>query len=144
MLWVKAFHIIFMVTWMAGIFYLPRLFVYHAMNPENDRVGHARFVTMERKLLFGIMTPGAILTIFFGVWLIAGYGGLNYLREMKWLHAKLFLVFLLVVHHGFCWRYYAAFRDGKNVKTHRFFRIFNELPVFILIGTIILVEVKPF
>ena len=91
MLWYKTLHIIFMVTWFAGLFYLPRLFVYHAMS--EDQISHDRFVIMERKLYWGIMTPGAILTILFGVLLIE-YHGLS-----LWLKAKIFLVFLLVIYH---------------------------------------------
>jgi putative membrane protein len=97
MLWVKALHIIFMVTWFAGLFYLPRLFVYHAMSDDPPSV--ERFKVMERKLYYGIMTPGAVLTIIFGFWLWLGFG-----ISGSWLHPKLLLVALLIAYHYFCGR----------------------------------------
>ena len=137
MLWVKSGHIIFMVTWFAGLFYLPRLFVYHAMT--TDRPGSDRFKIMERKLYYGIMTPGAILTIAFGLWLWWGYditGG--------WLHAKIALVGLLIIYHLYCGKLLKDFKHDRNRHGHVFYRWLNEAPVIILIAVILLVELKPF
>ena len=140
MLWVKSLHVIFVITWMAAIFYLPRLFVYHvqALN-EGDTRGSERFKIMERKLFNGIMTPGAVLSIVFGLWLWLGYG-----ISGGWLHAKLTLVLLLIVFHGLCWSHLRTFRDDRNTRSERYFRIINELPVFLLFGIVIFVVVKPF
>ncbi len=137
MLWVKAWHIIFMVTWFAGLFYLPRLFVYHAMS--DDAASIARFKIMERKLYYGIMTPGAVLTIIFGLWLWLGYGITG-----GWLFAKLALVVLLVLYHLYCGQLLADFKHDRNQHSHTYYRWFNEVPVLILIAVILLVEVKPF
>ena len=137
MLWIKAFRIIFMVTWFAGLFYLPRLFVYHAMS--EDHTSLQRFKIMERKLYFGIMTPGAILTIVFGLWLWLGYGFTG-----AWLHYKLILVIVLVAYHLWCGQLLLRFRDDRNQHGHVFYRWFNEFPVLLLIAIIILVVVKPF
>lgn len=137
MLWIKAFHIIFMVTWFAGLFYLPRLFVYHAMS--DDKASIERFKIMERKLFYGIMTPGGILTIVFGLWLWLGYG-----FNGGWLHAKLALVAALVVYHVFCGKLLIDFKYDRNQHSHIYYRWFNEAPVLVLIAIIILVEVKPF
>lgn len=137
MLWIKSFHIIFMVTWFAGLFYLPRLFVYHAMS--EDTASRERFKIMERKLFFGIMTPGAILTIVFGLWLWLGcgfYGG--------WLYAKMALVAVLVVYHVYCGKLMIDFRRDRNRHGHVFYRWLNELPVVVLIAIILLVELQPF
>lgn len=139
MLWVKTFHIFFMITWMCGIFYLPRLFVYHASLDTNDVSGHERFVTMENKLFKIIMTPGAILTIIFGTWLWLGYG-----FSGTWLHAKLACVIGLVVYHFFCYRHLVAFRSRQNTKSHKYFRVFNEVPSLLLLLILIFVVVKPF
>ncbi|AFJ02052.1 TIGR00701 family protein [Methylophaga frappieri] len=141
MLWVKAFHLIFVVTWFAALFYLPRLFVYHAQTA--DQAGKDRFKVMERKLYRGIMTPSAILTILFGVWLASFYPTAQ-LVQMGWLHAKLTLVGLLIVYHAVCGYYLRQFARGCNRRSHVFFRWFNELPVFILIAIVILAVVKPF
>ncbi len=137
MLWIKAFHIIFMVTWFAGLFYLPRLFVYHAMS--EDRASIERFKIMERKLFYGIMTPGGVLTIAFGLWLWLGYG-----FSGGWLHAKLALVAALVVYHVYCGKLLLDFKHDRNRYSHVYYRWFNEAPVLALIAIIILVEVKPF
>ena len=141
MLWVKAFHIIFMVTWFAGLFYLPRLFVYHAMS--DDSVSHERFKVMERKLYYGIMTPGAIITIALGGWLLWEYAWLAYSKQ-GWLHAKLFLVAILIAYHLLCGKYLKAFKANSNQHGHVFYRWFNEFPVLILIAVTILVVVRPF
>ena len=139
MLAVKSLHIIFMVAWYAGLFYLPRLFVYHSQAPREDRMGIERFKTMERKLFFGIMTPSAVLTVVFGLWLWLGYGITG-----GWLHAKLALVALLVGYHLWCWRLMRAFAEGRNRRSHVWFRWFNEVPVLILFATVFLVVIKPF
>ncbi len=137
MLWIKALHIIFMVTWFAGLFYLPRLFVYHAM--ASDPTSHERFRIMERKLYYGIMTPGGILTLVFGTWLWLGYDFAGH-----WLLAKLALVTLLVAYHLYCGKLLVDFRHGRNRHGHVFYRWLNEFPVLILIASVILVVVKPF
>ena len=137
MLWVKTLHIVFMVTWFAGLFYLPRLFVYHAMS--EDRVSLERFKLMERKLYWGIMTPGAVLTLVFGLWLWLGWGFAG-----GWLHAKLLLVAVLVAYHVWCGKLMLDFRRERNVRGHVWFRWFNEFPVLVLIGVVALVVLKPF
>lgn len=137
MLWIKAWHIIFMVTWFAGLFYLPRLFVYHAM--AEDEAGNARFKVMERKLFYGIMTPGGILTVVFGLWLWLGYGITG-----GWLMVKLLLVICLVLYHIYCGMLLVDFKHDRNRHSHVFYRWLNELPVLALIAIIVLVEVKPF
>ena len=136
MLWIKAFHIIFMVTWFAGLFYLPRLFVYHAL--AEDPPGRDRFKVMERKLYYGIMTPGAVLTIVTGLWLWLGYG-----ISGGWLHAKLALVAVLVAYHLWCGKLLNDFKHDRNTKGHVWFRWFNEFPVVILVAVVILVVVRP-
>ena len=137
MLWVKAFHIVFVVTWFAGLFYLPRLFVYHAM--AEDALGRQRFEVMERKLYYGIMAPGAVLTLVFGLWLWLGYD-----RTGAWLHAKLVLVAILIGYHLWCGTLINDFRQHRNTRSHVWYRIFNEIPVFALFAIVILVVVKPF
>lgn len=141
MLWVKAFHIIFMVTWFAGLFYLPRLFVYHAM--AGDLTSIERFKIMERKLFYGIMTPGAIITIALGGWMLGDYAWEAY-KDNGWLHAKLALVVILVVYHLYCGKLLITFKNGKNRHSHVFYRWLNELPVLLLVAIIILIIVKPF
>lgn len=137
MLWIKAFHIVFMVTWFAGLFYLPRLFVYHAT--ADDSVSRERFKIMERKLFYGIMTPGAVLTIAFGLWLMLGYG-----FKGGWLHAKLALVALLVGYHIYCGKLLLDFKHDRNRHGHVYYRWLNEAPVLVLVAIVILVVVKPF
>lgn len=137
MLWLKSLHIIFMVTWFAGLFYLPRLFVYHAT--AEDRPSIERFKVMERKLFWGIMTPGGILTIAFGLWLWLGYG-----FSGAWLTAKLALVALLVVYHVWCGKLMIDFRRERNTRSHVWYRWFNEAPVLGLLAAVILVVLKPF
>ena len=140
MLWVKAFHIIFMVTWFAALFYLPRLFVYHA--ESNDEISKQRFKVMERKLYYGIATPGAIITIGLGFWLlhILGYE----LLSSFWLQAKLSLVALLVIYHIYCGKLLGDFKRDDNQHGHVWYRWFNEMPVFILIAVVLLVELQPY
>jgi protoporphyrinogen IX oxidase len=141
MLWLKAFHLIFMVTWFAGLFYLPRLFVYHAMS--SDTVSRERFKIMERKLYYGIMTPGMLLTLLFGAWMLADYAWDMY-RSSGWLHAKLGLLALLVGYHGLCGKWLLDFKHDRNRHNHVYFRWMNEVPVLFLFGIVILAVVKPF
>lgn len=140
--WLKALHIIAVVTWFAALFYLPRLFVYHAMIDSTDTVGRERFKLMERKLYRGIMTPSAIAVLALGVWLLA----LNhtYYLTQGWMHAKLALVLVLFAYHGLCGRFLRAFAEDRNTRSHVFYRIFNEVPVLILIAIVVLVVVRPF
>jgi putative membrane protein len=136
MLWYKTLHIAFMVTWFAGLFYLPRLFVYHAMS--NDKISHDRFVIMERKLFWGIMTPGGILTVIFGVLL------LQYHEILLWLEIKIYLVILLILYHVWCGKIMYDFKNERNLHSHVWLRIFNEVPVLGLFIIIYLVVFKPF
>jgi protoporphyrinogen IX oxidase len=137
MLWLKAFHIVSMVTWFAALFYLPRLFVYHAM--AEDAAGIARFKIMERKLFYGIMTPGGVLTVITGVWLWLGYG-----FHGGWLQAKLALVAILIAYHLYCGRLLLDFKHDRNRRSHVFYRWVNELPTVLLVAIVVLVVVKPF
>jgi len=131
-----------MISWFAGLFYLPRLFVYHASS--SDEVSNERFKIMERKLFYGIMTPAAIVTSILGLWLIYDYAW-RWLAEssMFWLHIKLLLVILLYIYHWYCWKLLKLFKEDKNTHSHVYYRWFNEIPVFMLMGSIILVIVKP-
>ncbi|MCC5809280.1 MAG: protoporphyrinogen oxidase HemJ [Ectothiorhodospiraceae bacterium] len=138
-LWIKAFHVIAVVTWFAAIFYLPRLFVYHAM--AEDDIGRERFKVMERKLYRGIMTPSAVVTIGLGLWLLTINPGW---LSQGWMHAKLFLVLILVGYHLWCGKLLRDFRDDSNTRSHRWFRVFNEVPVLILVAVVVLAVVKPF
>ena len=140
MLWVKALHIIFMVTWFAGLFYLPRLYVYHAMS--DDQTSIDRFKIMEYKLYFGITTPGAVLTIIFGLWTMLYFGTHTYAGQI-WLHIKLTLVALLVVYHIYCGKLLFDFKHDRNRHSHVWYRWFNEIPVIFLIGIILLAVVRP-
>jgi len=142
MLWIKAFHIVFVVTWFAGLFYLPRLFVYHAMATETAE--KERLIVMERKL-FIMMTIGGVLSLGLGVallwWWIAHSSA--YFNQ-GWLHVKLSLVATLVVYHFYCLKLMRQFKAGQNKYSHRWYRWFNEFPSLILIAVVILVVVKPF
>lgn len=139
MLWIKALHIIFMVTWFSGIFYLPRLYVYHAMS--EDRTSIERFKIMERKLYYGIMMPGAILTTMFGIWLLT-YNLPLYLSS-HWMQVKLLLVLILWAYHLYLGYLRKVFQRDNNQHSHIFYRWLNEFPVILLIGIILLVTVKP-
>jgi putative membrane protein len=139
-LWLKAFHIISMVCWFAGLFYLPRLFVYHSMS--DDAVSRERFCTMERKLYRGIMGPAMVATLVFGIWLIS-LNAKEYFSH-GWMHAKLTLVVLLIGYHHVCGAQVKRFARGENGRSHVFYRWFNEVPVLILLAIVILVVVKPF
>ena len=138
MLWLKAFHIVFVVTWFAGLFYLPRLFVYHAVT--TDAPGRERFQVMERRL-FVMMTLGAALAILFGTSIVIAVP--TYMT-FGWLHAKLTLVLLLLGYHVWCYRLMVALREGRNRHSQRWYRLFNEAPSVLLIAIVVLVVVKPF
>lgn len=140
MLWIKAFHIVFMVTWFAGLFYLPRLFVYHTMS--EDRASRERFKVMERKLFWGIMNPGAILTIGFGLWLLIADWPVY--QSAGWLHAKLGLVVMLGGYHVWCGKLQRDFQHDRDTHSHVWYRWFNEIPVIFLTAIVILVIVRPF
>src|SRR5512143_3926730 len=135
-LWVKAFHIFFVVSWFAGLFYLPRLFVNHAMAKEPAEI--ARLTLMEGKL-YRFMTPLGVLAVGFGLWLWFGYGFTG-----AWLHLKVALVVLLIAYHLYCGRLVKQFAANNNQRSHIFYRWFNEFPVLILLAVIILAVVKPF
>lgn len=139
-LWFKAFHLFALICWFAGIFYLPRLFVYHSMT--EDEVSLERFKIMERKLFWGIMTPSAILTIIFGSLLLST--NFQFYLQSGWMHAKLFCVFLLIIYHIICWQFLKTFKADKNIRSHKLYRWFNEAPVILLLAIIIFVVVKPF
>jgi len=138
-LWLKAFHIFFMVAWFAGIFYLPRLFVYHSEN-NHDKTADTLKV-MERRLLF-FVTPFAIFTLIFGTLLISQYGA-AWFKQAHWLHAKLLLVTILYCYHCYCFKLLSDFKHDRNTKSSKFYRIFNELPVLILLAIILLAILKP-
>ena len=143
MLWLKAFHIIFVVTWFAGLFYLPRLFVYHAAASDAaglDRSGLERFKVMERRL-FAMMTLGAVLTLAFGMATLLQVPGF---LQAGWMHAKLTLVAGLIGYHAWCYRLLADFRHDRNRHSERWYRGFNEVPTVFLIGIVVLAVVKPF
>ncbi|TAN50575.1 MAG: protoporphyrinogen oxidase HemJ [Methylococcaceae bacterium] len=139
-MWLKAFHLIFMVTWFAGLFYLPRLFVYHAM--AADSVSRERFKIMESKLFFGIMTPAMLLTVGFGIAMLADYAWAAY-GQALWLHIKLGLVALLMVYHAFCAKWMLDFKHERNTHSHLFFRWINEIPVAFLFAIVLLASLKP-
>jgi putative membrane protein len=138
MLWLKAFHIVFVVTWFAGIFYLPRLFIYHAA--ATDALGIERFQMMERRL-FAIMTIGATLTLLFGLSMIAVTPAL---LAAGWLRLKLALVVALIGYHVWCYRLMGDLRAGRNRRSSTWYRVFNEAPALLLIAIVILAVVKPF
>ena len=136
MLWLKSIHIIFMVTWFAGLFYLPRLFVYHAM--ANDTISIERFKVMESKLFYAITTPGALITLASGIWLWLGFHITG-----NWLIIKLILVLLLIIYHLMCWHLLTVFQSDQNRRSPLWYRWFNEVPVLLLLGIVLLVEFKP-
>ncbi|MDO8962533.1 MAG: CopD family protein [Methylophilus sp.] len=136
MLWIKALHIIFVTSWFAGLFYLPRLFVNHAM--VNDAATLARLELMEHKL-YRFMLPLALLALGFGLWLWLAYGITG-----GWLHAKLVLVIGLIIYHAYCGKLMRDFKSGNNKRSHIWFRWFNEVPVLALFAIVVLVVVKPF
>ncbi|OYY48660.1 MAG: hypothetical protein B7X95_04080 [Methylophilaceae bacterium 17-44-8] len=136
MLWIKALHIIFVTSWFAGLFYLPRLFVNHAM--VNDLATLSRLELMEHKL-YRFMLPLAVLAVGFGLWLWMVYGITG-----GWLHAKLLLVLGLIIYHAYCGKLMRDFKAGNNTRSHVWYRWFNEIPVLVLFAIVILVVVKPF
>jgi protoporphyrinogen IX oxidase len=138
LLWLKAVHVMAMVTWFAGLFYLPRLFVYHA--DTVDPLGVERFRIMERRL-FAIMTVGAVATVVFGIAMLVAFP--PYL-SMAWLHVKLALVALLIAYHGYCYKLMRDFARNRNARTARWYRLFNEVPSLFLIAIVALAVVKPF
>lgn len=140
MLWIKALHIFFMIAWMAGIFYLPRLFVYHAQT-DDDAVDQ-QFRIMERRLWW-FVTPFAVLTLVFGVWLILLYGT-AWLASSGWLHAKLTLVLGFYLYHAYLYRLMRAFAQGRNTHSPKFYRFLNEAPVLLLLAIVVLAILKPF
>jgi protoporphyrinogen IX oxidase len=143
MLWLKAFHVVSVVSWFAALLYLPRLFVYHAQIQNgaiDDVAGNARFKIMERKL-FGLMTIAAVLSLGFGVAMLALAP--DYLL-MRWLQLKLLLVLGIVAYHGACFALVQQFAEDRNSRPERWYRIFNEVPALLLVGIVILAVVKPF
>ncbi len=140
MLYIKAGHVIAMVAWFAGLFYLPRLFVYHA--DAIDAVSLLRFKQMESRLYYGITYPAGVATTILGVWLIRALPG--YYLHAGWMHAKLTLVIGLWSYHWACGHYLKQFSEGKNKRSARFYRLFNEGPTLLLVGIVVLVIVKPF
>lgn len=138
MLWVKAFHILFVMSWFAGLFYLPRIYVNLAQS--QDAAVTAWLLGMARRL-YRFMTPLAVLAVVFGLWLFLGYG-LG--RGQGWMHAKLLIVMILVIYHLACGRLLKAFEQGANRHGHRYYRWFNEIPVILLLIVLILVVVRPF
>lgn len=140
MLYIKAFHIIAMVAWFAGIFYLPRLFVYHA--EAQDEISIARFKIMERRLYYGITWPSAIMTTFLGLWLIAMNHA--YYLHVGFMHAKLALVAVLWLYHLSLGHFLKRFKEDNNKRSALFFRVYNEAPVLLLVSIIILIVVRPF
>lgn len=136
MLWVKIFHLLFVISWFAGLFYMPRILVNLAM--EQDETAHARLLLMARKL-YRFMTLIAVPALVFGLWLWLGYG-----ISGGWLHAKLMLVVLLIGYHHACGSLLKKFEQKRNTRSHVWFRWFNEVPVLVLFATLILVVLKPF
>jgi len=139
MLWIKAFHLIFMVTWFSGLFYLPRLYVYHTQ--ATDEISNARFKIMERKLYYGITTPGGVLTLIFGFWLLS-LDWTAYM-QMPWFHIKMIFVFLLVIYHVYLGKLLYDFKWNHNKHGHVFYRWLNEAPVVFLFGIILLAIIQP-
>ncbi|UNU73711.1 CopD family protein [Moraxella nasovis] len=140
LMYLKAFHIIAVICWFAGIFYLPRLFVYHAMS--DDVISQERFVVMERKLYRGIMNPAMMLTWLLGLSMVVMNWDIY--KTQGWLHAKIILVILLTVYHVVCGKFRLKLMANHAYKSHVYWRWFNEIPVFILIGVVLLVVIKPF
>ncbi len=139
MLWIKALHIIFVICWFAGLFYLPRLFVYHAM--ADDQISCKRFKIMERKLYYGITWPAGVLTTIFGIWLLLFK--YHWYTTQMWMHAKLILVLFLWIFHLYCGHLYKNFKKDANTRSHKFYRWINEIPTVLLIAIVILAIVQP-
>ena len=143
MLWVKGFHIIAVICWFAALFYLPRLFVYHCQAiADGDTKGSERFKIMERKLYRGIANPSMLATVVLGILLVSSAPG--YFLGAGWFRVKIALVILLIIYHHLCLVFMKQFRDDRNTRSHVFYRWFNEVPVFMLVGIVIMVIVRPF
>ena len=138
--WIEALHIISVVCWFAALFYLPRLFVYHAQ--AEDLISTERFKIMERKLYRGIATPAMVASLCFGIWLVSLAP--QYYLSQPWFLVKVGLVLLLVGYHGMCWHFLVQFREDLNHRSHVFYRWFNEMPVALLAGIVVMVVVRPF
>jgi protoporphyrinogen IX oxidase len=138
-LWIKALHILAVISWMAGMLYLPRLFVYHA-DVEKGSQASETFKIMERRLLRGIMNPAMIVVWLSGLYIAYAFGEFR----APWLHAKISLVFLMSAIHGYLARQTRVFAEDRNDRSSRFYRVVNEVPTVLLIGIVILVVVKPF
>lgn len=136
----KTLHLVSMVSWFAALFYLPRLFVYHAS--ATDKISQDRFIIMERKLYRGIMTPAMIATLVFGLWLTVTRW--DYLKTQGWFHAKMALAILLIAYHHICLAHLKRFARNANTKSHVYFRWFNEVPVFFLLFMVGLAVIRPF
>ena len=139
--WILVIHIVFVICWFAGLFYLPRLFVYHA--EARDRISLERFKVMERKLFWGIMTPSAVITLITGGLLVRFHAWTTF-QTMGWLKLKILLVLFLLIYQAYCWHCLQSFKRDRNTHSHVFYRWFNELPVVLLFGIIILIVMKPF
>ena len=139
-MWLKAWHLIGMVTWFAGLFYLPRLFVYHAMSDDQPSID--RFKIMERKLYNGITTPSAVITIGLGIWMLVDYAWVAFGTHL-WLQIKIVLLLILVAYHLYCGKLVKDFKHDRNTRSHVWYRWFNELPVVLLIAIILLAVLKP-
>jgi len=138
--WIKALHVISIIAWMAGMLYLPRLFVYHTQAPAGS-IQSETFKIMERRLMKAIINPAMVATFVFGIWLVVLNPGW---LSQGWLHGKLLLVLGLAAMHGMMSRWRKDFEADRNTKSERFFRIANEAPTLLMIGIVILVVVKPF
>ncbi|MFO1256996.1 MAG: CopD family protein [Gammaproteobacteria bacterium] len=144
MLWLKAFHLVTMIAWFCGLFYLPRLFVYHTqVDPLTATVHYDRFCTMERRLYWGIMTPSAIATLILGGALIVTLG-LDYFKQAGWLHAKLTLIFILLAYHAWCGQVVKRFKKKVNRRGAKFYKIANEIPLLFLLSIVLLAVFRPF
>jgi putative membrane protein len=139
-MWLKAWHLIGMVTWFAGLFYLPRLFVYHTMS--SDQVSIDRFKIMERKLFYGITTPGAVFTLVIGLWMLYDYAWVAFGTHL-WLQVKLVLLGILIAYHVYCGKLLLDFKHDRNRHGHVWYRWFNELPVALLVAIVLLAVLKP-
>ena len=140
-IWIQSFHVIFMVSWFAGLFYLPRLYVYHAM--AEDKLSIERFKVMERKLYYAIMAPAATLTIALGLWLVT-LQGLDWFKNAKWLHLKIVFVLILICYHCYLGYVMRQFAKESNTRGHIFYRFANEVPVLFLTVIVVLAYVKPY
>jgi putative membrane protein len=141
-LWIKTAHIVFVTSWFAGLFYLPRIFVNLAMVTPESPAERERLILMARKL-YRFMLPLALLALASGLWMWLGYG-VGRGPESGWMHAKLAIVLLLVGYHYACGRLLRGFELGRNRRSHRWYRVFNEVPVLLLVAAVALVVVKPF